>query len=142
MWPAGARLLSLLRVQAPADEDPVGLFARVDAVGHLAVEVDQVLPRLRAELVEVEVRVALHKWVERPLDLLHAAVEAPDSLMLLQRKAEAVRLAFGDDTEDVRMEEQVRQRSAQPADQAAHDTIVEAGTDDAAAGGRETHQHA
>src|SRR5260370_18586617 len=104
MWAAGGRLLSLLRVQAPADEDPVGLFARVDAVGHLAIEVDQVLPRLRAELVEVEVCVALHKWVERPLDLLHAAVETPDSLMLLQRKAEAVGLAAGDDTEDGRLE--------------------------------------
>src|SRR6266404_9908779 len=101
MRAAGGSLLGQLRVQPPADEDPVRLFAGVDAVSHLAVEVDEVFACLRAELVEVEVRVAPHEWIERPHDLLHATLQAPGPLMLLEREREAARLAVGHDAEAV-----------------------------------------
>src|SRR5256885_11606915 len=45
---------SLRRVQPPVDEDAVGLLTRVDAVGHLAIEVDEIRAGLCTQLVQVE----------------------------------------------------------------------------------------
>src|SRR5690348_8896724 len=82
-WPPRCCGDRLFRVEMPADQEPVGLVARVDAVIHRAIEVDDVLGDVGAELREVEIRIAAHQRIEGPLDRHHAAGHAPVALVLL-----------------------------------------------------------
>src|SRR4029077_17071600 len=98
------------------------LLARIDPIAHRSVDVDQVLGRLRSELGQVEVGVATHERVCRPLHDPDLSREAPTSLVLLELESGAARVAAAEDPEDVRVHVQLVWRHApeppaQPADE-------------------------
>ncbi len=109
----------------PADEDPVRLFTRVDAVSHLAVEIDQVFRSLRAQLDQVEVDVAPDERVGRPLHDLDLTRKAPAPLVLLELEPETPGFAVWQDAKDVRVhEEAMRWRAAEPAHEAGDHAAI------------------
>src|SRR5438552_19058336 len=68
----------------PLDVNAIRGKALVQLVGHRAVEVTVIRARVRAELAEVEARVARFERVHRPRDDLDALIEAMVALRLLQ----------------------------------------------------------
>jgi len=87
----------------PFDIDAIGWKTLVELVGHRAVEVSVIRARIRAELPEVEPRVARFERVHRPRDDLDALVEAVIALRLLELLREATAAIRIPDGEHVRM---------------------------------------
>src|SRR5260221_14759766 len=90
-------------IEPPADQQPIRLFAGVDFVGHLAINIDEIFPCARAELGEVEVRVAPYERVGGPFDHLDISLQAPTALVLLQLKTESAPIGAADHAKDVRV---------------------------------------
>ena len=94
----------------------------VDGVEHRAVEVRQVLDRLRRQLDQVEVGVAADQRVEGPGDLGDAAQQRPGALVELEREADAAAGRRAGDPGDVAVQrvlggrvEEADARADQPA---------------------------
>src|SRR4030088_3031773 len=130
----GTSRLGLDGVELPADQKAVRLLARIDAVRHHAVKVDKVRARVGTELEQVEKGVATNQRIGCPFDDLHAALEAPPALVLLELEAESTNLAVRDHAKDVGVQVQLLAgHAAQPADETPEKPVPEPGSDNVVA---------
>src|SRR4051794_27826300 len=74
--------------EVPVHQDAVGLVPDVDPVREFAVEVRVEGDDRSAELREVEVRISPHERIEGPGDRVDPPLQAPGSLVHLQREAD------------------------------------------------------
>ena len=120
---AAARRHHVGRAEPPAHQQPVGVVGAVDAVEHGAVEVPEVLVRLRAQLDDVEVRVAADQRVERPGDLRDPTAHRPGTLVQLEGEADVPPVQAGHDPGDVAVQG-ILGRSVEEADTGADQPAV------------------
>ena len=111
--------------QSPAHQQPVGVVVAVDGVEHRAVEVREVLVRVRAELDDVEVRVAADQRVEGPGDLGDAAAQRPGPLVQLEGEPDVAAVQAGVDSGDVAVQGVLGRRVEEADAGADHPTAVE-----------------
>ena len=130
------------RGEIPAEDDAVAVAARSARPRSSAVEVLVVGDDGRAELDEVEVRVAAHERVRRPRDRARAALERPAALELLQREAERAALELAVDAGDVRVEVELGAVEAEEPERDADESVAVERAGDEVAGVRERSQQA
>jgi len=100
---AAKALVRAVVADRPLDVNPIGRKAPIQLVRHRAVEVAVIRARVRAELSEIEARVARLERVHRPRDDLDALIEAVIALRLLQLLREPASAIWVADGEHVRM---------------------------------------